>query len=166
MCKLKRYPIGICRSESRSGLRRKGSTASRKQYNLSSSPSTSSQLSVRSAAQSCPTSPRSSKGGGGGGDRGGGGTGSNGGAGQRNNPRAAGEHAAEIDIGELSELRRSSSIVSTFRPRSSPAGLYSYTGKCMNFRTLYCTVLKNDFAPHISYLLPYNVSLILSDSLW
>ncbi|XP_062712749.1 uncharacterized protein LOC115260101 [Aedes albopictus] len=127
-CKFaKDCPTGICRSESRSGLRRKGSTASRKQYNLSSSPSTSSQLSVRSAAQSCPTSPRSSKGGGGG-DRGGGGTGSYGGAGQRNNPRAAGEHAAEIDIGELSELRRSSSIVSTFRPRSSPAGLYSYTG--------------------------------------
>lgn len=149
MCKLKRYPIGICRSESRSGLRRKGSTASRKQYNLSSSPSTSSQLSVRSAAQSCPTSPRSSKGGGGG-DRGGGGTGSNGGAGQRNNPRAAGEHAAEIDIGELSELRRSSSIVSTFRPRSSPAGLYSYTGKWMNFRI--CNTKRKMTLLHIFYL--------------
>ncbi|EAT47801.1 AAEL001110-PA [Aedes aegypti] len=118
-CKFaKDCPTGICRSESRSGLRRKGSNASRKQYNnLSASPSTSSQLSVRSAAQSCPTSPRSSKGGGPGA-----------GTGQRNNPRAAAEHSAEIDIGELSELRRSSSIVSTFRPRSSPAGLYSYTG--------------------------------------
>ncbi|XP_065083050.1 mucin-2 isoform X2 [Ochlerotatus camptorhynchus] len=116
-CKFaKDCPTGICRSESRGGLRRKGSTASRKQYNLSSSPSTSSQLSVRSAAQSCPTSPRCSKS-------------NNGGTpGQRNNPRVAGEYAAEIDIGELSELRRSSSIVSTFRPRSSPAGLYSYTG--------------------------------------
>ncbi|XP_062559785.1 uncharacterized protein LOC134224448 [Armigeres subalbatus] len=119
-CKFtKDCPTGICRSDSRSGFRRKGSTASRKQYNLSSSPSTSSQLSVRNAAQSCPTSPRSSKGAG---------RGSEAGAGQRNNPRAAGDNADEIDIGELSELRRSSSIVSTFRPRSSPAGLYSYTG--------------------------------------
>uniref|UniRef100_A0A8D8D5Q7 Dual specificity protein phosphatase 15 n=3 Tax=Culex pipiens TaxID=7175 RepID=A0A8D8D5Q7_CULPI len=126
-CKFgKDCPTGICRSESR-GLRRKASTTAspKKQYNnLSTSPSSSSHLSVRSsgAAQSCPTSPRCSKaltgGGGNGGEN----------AAQRNNPRAAGEYAAEIDMGELSELRRSASIVSTFRPRSSPAGLYSYTG--------------------------------------
>ncbi|EDS45717.1 jnk stimulatory phosphatase [Culex quinquefasciatus] len=126
-CKFgKDCPTGICRSESR-GLRRKASTTAspKKQYNnLSTSPSSSSHLSVRSsgAAQSCPTSPRCSKaltgGGGNGGEN----------AAQRNNPRAAGEYAAEIDMGELTELRRSASIVSTFRPRSSPAGLYSYTG--------------------------------------
>ncbi|XP_058829990.1 uncharacterized protein DDB_G0271670 [Topomyia yanbarensis] len=123
-CKFgKDCPTGICRSESR-GLRRKATPPSpRKQYNLSSSPSTSSQLSVRSAAsataQSCPSSPRNSKAIG---------TGSGSAAGQRNNPRAAGDYAAEIDVGELSELRRSSSIVSSYRPRSVPAGLYSYTG--------------------------------------
>ncbi|XP_053679768.1 serine-rich adhesin for platelets [Anopheles nili] len=130
-CKFgKDCPTGICRTDSRGGIRptRKSSISSKKQYNtsLSTSPSTSSQLSVRSmsgpgGAQSCPTSPRCSKA-----------------LGQRQgsstatrsleNPRAAGEYAAEIDLGEISELRRSSSIVSTFRPRSSPAGLYSYTG--------------------------------------
>ncbi|XP_055534949.1 protein phosphatase Slingshot homolog 3 [Wyeomyia smithii] len=119
-CKFgKDCPTGICRSESR-GLRRKASPPSpKKQYNLSSSPSTSSQLSVRSstAPQSCPSSPRFSKASGGAG-----------GSKTPSNPRSAGEYAAEIDIGELGELRRSSSIVSTFRPRSSPAGLYSYTG--------------------------------------
>ncbi|XP_055600934.1 mucin-1 [Uranotaenia lowii] len=122
-CKFgKDCPTGICRSESR-GLRRKASMTSqtKKQYNnnLSPSPSTSSQLSVRSVgvgmAQSCPTSPRCSKG-------------PSSLQKVTDNPRAAGDYAAEIDIGELSELRRSSSIVSTFRPRSSPAGLYSYTG--------------------------------------
>lgn len=137
----KRFPSpptpGICRTDSRGGIRpsRKPSLSSKKQYNtsLSTSPSTSSQLSVRSAgnpasggggggAQSCPTSPRCSKalsqrqGSGGAATR------------HPDNPRAAGEYAAEIDLGEISELRRSSSIVSTFRPRSSPAGLYSYTG--------------------------------------
>ncbi|XP_058458327.1 uncharacterized protein DDB_G0271670 isoform X2 [Malaya genurostris] len=110
-CKFgKDCPTGICRSESR-GLRRKATPPSpRKQYNLTASPSSSSQLSVRSlsAVQSCPTSPRSSKTG--------------------NNPRAAGNHTAELDLDELSDLRRSSSIVSTYRPRSVPSGLYSYTG--------------------------------------
>uniref|UniRef100_A0A8W7P5Q4 Dual specificity protein phosphatase 15 n=1 Tax=Anopheles coluzzii TaxID=1518534 RepID=A0A8W7P5Q4_ANOCL len=136
-CKFgKDCPTGICRTDSRGGIRpsRKPSLSSKKQYNtsLSTSPSTSSQLSVRSAgnpasgggggAQSCPTSPRCSKalsqrqGSGGAATR------------HPDNPRAAGEYAAEIDLGEISELRRSSSIVSTFRPRSSPAGLYSYTG--------------------------------------
>uniref|UniRef100_A0A182XDA3 Dual specificity protein phosphatase 15 n=1 Tax=Anopheles quadriannulatus TaxID=34691 RepID=A0A182XDA3_ANOQN len=135
-CKFgKDCPTGICRTDSRGGIRpsRKPSLSSKKQYNtsLSTSPSTSSQLSVRSAgnpasgggggAQSCPTSPRCSKalsqrqGSGGAATR------------HPDNPRAAGEYAAEIDLGEISELRRSSSIVSTFRPRSSPAGLYSYT---------------------------------------
>ncbi|KFB47441.1 hypothetical protein ZHAS_00015387 [Anopheles sinensis] len=133
-CKFgKDCPTGICRTESRGGMRssRKSSLSSKKQYNtsLSTSPSTSSQLSVRSmglppssgGAQSCPTSPRCSKA-----------LGQRQGTGGANrnpdNPRAAGEYAAEIDLGEISELRRSSSIVSTFRPRSSPAGLYSYTG--------------------------------------
>ncbi|XP_055619153.1 tyrosine-protein phosphatase vhp-1 isoform X2 [Toxorhynchites rutilus septentrionalis] len=112
-CKFgKDCPTGICRSDSRSFRRKASSVSSKKQYNLSSSPSTSSQLSVRSTVQSCPTSPRNSKNGGG----------------QRNNPRSTGDYSAEIDLGEISELRRSSSIVSTFRPRSSPAGLYSYTG--------------------------------------
>uniref|UniRef100_A0A182QDZ6 Dual specificity protein phosphatase 15 n=1 Tax=Anopheles farauti TaxID=69004 RepID=A0A182QDZ6_9DIPT len=137
-CKFgKDCPTGICRTDSRGGIRpsRKSSLSSKKQYNtsLSTSPSTSSQLSVRSmgappgasgGAQSCPTSPRCSKAlsqrqsapAAGGTNR------------NPENPRAAGEYAAEIDLGEISELRRSSSIVSTFRPRSSPAGLYSYTG--------------------------------------
>ncbi|XP_058067079.1 uncharacterized protein DDB_G0271670 [Anopheles bellator] len=133
-CKFgKDCPTGICRTDSRGSSRpRKASVSSKKQYNssLSTSPSTSSQLSVRSVgppggAQSCPTSPRCSAKASGGQRQSGGG----GGAGRHSdNPRAAGEHAAEIDIGELSELRRSSSIVSTYRPRSGPSGLYSYTG--------------------------------------
>ncbi|XP_035895873.1 uncharacterized protein DDB_G0271670 [Anopheles stephensi] len=132
-CKFgKDCPTGICRTDSRGGIRpsRKPSLSSKKQYNtsLSTSPSTSSQLSVRSmgapagsGAQSCPTSPRCSKALS---QR----QGSTGASRNPENPRAAGEYAAEIDLGEISELRRSSSIVSTFRPRSSPAGLYSYTG--------------------------------------
>uniref|UniRef100_A0A182MH32 Dual specificity protein phosphatase 22 n=1 Tax=Anopheles culicifacies TaxID=139723 RepID=A0A182MH32_9DIPT len=131
-CKFgKDCPTGICRTDSRGGIRpsRKPSLSSKKQYNtsLSTSPSTSSQLSVRSVgtpgggAQSCPTSPRCSKALS---QR----QGSAGATRNPENPRAAGEYAAEIDLGEISELRRSSSIVSTFRPRSSPAGLYSYTG--------------------------------------
>uniref|UniRef100_A0A182PBM7 Dual specificity protein phosphatase 15 n=1 Tax=Anopheles epiroticus TaxID=199890 RepID=A0A182PBM7_9DIPT len=131
-CKFgKDCPTGICRTDSRGSIRpsRKPSLSSKKQYNnsLSTSPSTSSQLSVRSmgnpgsgGAQSCPTSPRCSKAlsprqGNGGPTR------------SPENPRAAGEYAAEIDLGEISELRRSSSIVSTFRPRSSPAGLLERT---------------------------------------
>uniref|UniRef100_A0A182K9B9 Dual specificity protein phosphatase 22 n=1 Tax=Anopheles christyi TaxID=43041 RepID=A0A182K9B9_9DIPT len=132
-CKFgKDCPTGICRTDSRGGVRpsRKPSLPSKKQYNnsLSTSPSTSSQLSVRSmgspasgGAQSCPTSPRCSKALS---QR----AGNSGSTRNPDNPRAAGEYAAEIDLGEISELRRSSSIVSTFRPRSSPAGLYSYTG--------------------------------------
>ncbi|XP_035788110.1 mucin-5AC-like isoform X2 [Anopheles albimanus] len=138
-CKFgKDCPTGICRQDSRGGggsrVNRKSSLSSKKQYNtsLSTSPSSSSQLSVRSVgapggAQSCPTSPRCGKASA---QRRSTGEPGSGTAGSRNpdNPRAAGEYAAEIDIGELSELRRSSSIVSTYRPRSSPAGLYSYTG--------------------------------------
>uniref|UniRef100_A0A182NPG0 Dual specificity protein phosphatase 22 n=1 Tax=Anopheles dirus TaxID=7168 RepID=A0A182NPG0_9DIPT len=137
-CKFgKDCPTGICRTDSRGSIRpsRKPSLSSKKQYNtsLSTSPSTSSQLSVRSmgpqtptasgGAQSCPTSPRCSKALSQRQSAAAGGTNRN-----PENPRAAGEYAAEIDLGEISELRRSSSIVSTFRPRSSPAGLYSYTG--------------------------------------
>ncbi|XP_049543583.1 uncharacterized protein DDB_G0271670 isoform X2 [Anopheles darlingi] len=143
-CKFgKDCPTGICRQDSRGGAgtggggraNRKSSLASKKQYNtsLSTSPSSSSQLSVRSVgsaggAQSCPTSPRCGKASAA--QRRSTGEPGSGPAGSRmpDNPRAAGEYAAEIDIGELSELRRSSSIVSTYRPRSSPAGLYSYTG--------------------------------------
>ncbi|ETN57909.1 jnk stimulatory phosphatase (jsp1) [Anopheles darlingi] len=142
-CKFgKDCPTGICRQDSRGGggaggggrANRKSSLASKKQYNtsLSTSPSSSSQLSVRSVgsaggAQSCPTSPRCGKASAA--QRRSTGEPGSGPAGSRmpDNPRAAGEYAAEIDIGELSELRRSSSIVSTYRPRSSPAGLYSYT---------------------------------------
>ncbi|XP_052873467.1 uncharacterized protein DDB_G0271670 [Anopheles cruzii] len=134
-CKFgKDCPTGICRTDSRGSSRpRKASVSSKKQYNssLSTSPSTSSQLSVRSVgspggAQSCPTSPRCSAKASSGQRQAGGG--SSGAGRHSDNPRAAGEHAAEIDIGELSELRRSSSIVSTYRPRSGPSGLYSYTG--------------------------------------
>ncbi|XP_055706125.1 dual specificity protein phosphatase 15 isoform X2 [Phlebotomus papatasi] len=97
-------PTGMCNSATGKGIfRRKSST---------SSTSSRSKLAPPGTAQSCPTSPRRSH-------------------------RVSrdpvlhdlpGTSETDVDVQPSTSLHRSASTVSSLRPRSSPAGLYSYTG--------------------------------------
>lgn len=94
---------GLCNTETKAGIFRKKSNTSRSRLSIN-------QGSSNRQTSSCPSSPRQGL--------------------RLNSSTSSLTQYEQNAVVTSTALHRSASTMSSLRPRSSPSGLYSYTGKC------------------------------------